>query len=148
MNTRNVFHAAHTGTGDILNVGSITIRGGQKRRLPTIYPTGCIGSDLRQRNYIRYLVERYNRFKQADTSFGQAQRRFSFAVIFKHIEAEFRAPTYFIPRARFEELVDYLQARIDGTILGKRNTARGQGNYESFDEYQSAHSGVEMALNA
>ena len=43
-----------------------------------------------------------------------------------------------VPWARFDELVDYLQARIDQTILGRRNRARGFSNYESFDEHQFA----------
>ena len=90
-------------------------------------------------------MERYHRFKDADTSFIAAKSpsekvkaapRFSYAVIYKNIESKFRAPTYFIPVARFAELVDYLQARIDQTILGKRNRARGQATYSTFDEFQ------------
>jgi hypothetical protein len=85
-------------------------------------------------------VERYNRFREADTGFGRGKTRFSYAFIFKRIEAQFKAPTYFIPVERFNELVGYLQARIDQTILGKRNHALGRQNYETFDEYQSAQS--------
>jgi hypothetical protein len=34
--------------------------------------------------------------------------------------------------------VDFLQERIESTILGKRNRARGHRNYETFDEFQLA----------
>ncbi len=104
------------------------------------HPQGSIGADLMKRNYVRYLVERYNRCREADASFGPLTTRFSYAFIFKRIEAQFKAPTYFIPVRRFDELVDYLQARIDQTILGKLNHELGHRNYETFDEYQSAQS--------
>jgi hypothetical protein len=101
------------------------------------YPPGSIGADLLRRNYIRYLTERYFRYREADASFGRkAVRRFSYAVLFKIVENRFKAPTYFIPVSRFDELVDFLQGRIEETILGKRNRARGHRNYETFDEFQ------------
>lgn len=105
------------------------------KKLRSEYPTGCIGSDLMRRNYVRYLVERYHKFKAADGSFGKATG-YSYAVIYKTIESKFKAPTYFIPVERFPELVDYLQGRIDRTILGKRNLSRGQASYSTFDEFQ------------
>ncbi len=111
------------------------IHRGRRSGRPTEYPVGSIGRDLVRRNYVRYLVERYHRFREADSSFGTGPARFSYAVIFKNIEREFKAPTYFIPEARFNELVEYLQQRVDRTILGKRNRARGIRNYASPEEF-------------
>jgi len=128
------------GNATVFNTaGNVTFKAGGRSRSKIAYPQRSIGADLDRRNYIRYLVERYNQFRQADSSFGRTGARFSYAFIFKRIEAEFKAPTYFIPVEHFEELVAYLQGRIDQTILGKRNAARGQRNYETFDEYQSTH---------
>jgi hypothetical protein len=81
------------------------------------------------------LVERYHNYREADTVFGRTAR-LRYAVIFKNIESKFKVPTYFIPENRFPELVDYLHSRIDNTILGRRNNARGIRNFESFDEYK------------
>lgn len=135
FNTRiNGGHATVFNTG-----GNTTIKVGGRSRAKVAYPQGSIGADLDRRNYIRYLVERYNRFRQADSSFGRTGAKFSYAFIFKRIEAEFKIPTYFIPVEHFDDLVDYLQSRIDQTILGKRNCARGQRNCETFDEFQSVH---------
>ncbi len=111
------------------------IHRGRRSSRPTEYPVGSIGRDLVQRNYVRYLVERYHRFREADSSFGSGPARFSYAGIFKDIEREFKAPTYYIPEARFNELVEYLRQRIDRTILGKRNRARGIRNYASPEEF-------------
>lgn len=111
----------------------------QKRKPKMEYPAGSIGADLVRRNYISYLTEPYFRYREADASFGQkAVRRFSYAVLFKNIESQFKAPTYFVPTARFDELVDFLQKRIESTILGKKDCVRGHRNYETFDEFQLA----------
>ncbi|MGO9605542.1 MAG: hypothetical protein ACLQAT_19495 [Candidatus Binataceae bacterium] len=85
-------------------------------------------------------MERYHRYREADTSFGSGPARFSYAIIFKNIERKFKAPTYFIPDTRFGELVEHLHQLIDGTILGKRNRARGIRNYEDPSEFAANQS--------
>jgi hypothetical protein len=121
----------------VIQGGVVKVSFEQKRKPRMEYPASSIGADLTRRNYIRYLAERYFRFREADASFGRkAVKRFSYAVLFKNIESHFKAPTYFIPVDRFDELVDFLQRKIDSTILGKRNGARGHRNYVTFDEFQ------------
>lgn len=88
-----------------------------------------------KRNYVRYLVQRYHRFREADSSFANRATRFSYAVIFKNIERKFKAQTYFIDEKQFGNLVRHLQRLIDGTILGKRNIKRGIRNYELLEEF-------------
>lgn len=142
MASKNIFKTSvKGGQATVFNTGgNLTIKTADRSRVRAEYPPGCIGADLIKRNYVRYLVERYNRYKQADAGFGRATAKFAYAVIFKHVEARFKAPIYFIPVGRFEELVEYLQDRIDQTILGKRNTAKGQRNYGTFDEYSTTQS--------
>lgn len=143
-NSPRVEKTTITNGGNVTSIEGSTIGGdvtinqtyrGRRSSRPTEYPADSIGRDLAQRNYVRYLVERYHRFRQADSSFGSGPARFSYAVIFKSIEREFKAPTYFVPQARFNELVQYLQQRVDRTILGKRNRARGIRNYASPEEF-------------
>ena len=140
-NSRVSGGVVHTGT--IINNVNISHRGKSTR--PSEYPAGCIGSNLSQRNYIKYLVERYHRFREADASFGRSTGSFSYAVIFKNIEREFKAPTYFVPESRFDELVAFLQRKVDGTMLGKRNRARGIPNHVSFQEFLIEQTGQEPA---
>lgn len=55
-----------------VHTGPTTINQIHRGRLssrPTEYPVGSIGRDLAKRNYVRYLVERYHRFRQADSEF-------------------------------------------------------------------------------
>lgn len=137
MKAKNTLTNTGSLTAGSIHVGDkIHIAKGAKR--PKEYPAGCIGADLAKRNYVKYLVERYHKYREADGSFGRTAR-FNYAVIFKNIEAEFKAPTYFIPLGRFEALVEYLHGRVDNTILGRGNRKRGTPNYESFDEYVMKH---------
>jgi len=114
-----------------------TVRLNAKRLPRPNYPAGCIGADLPKKNYIGYLISRYQEFKKADSSFGADDRlkNFSYAVLYKNIEREFKAKTFYIPVHRFPELVSYLQGCIDRTRLGKTNTSRNGPNYEQYDEY-------------
>jgi hypothetical protein len=140
--TKNVVHSTGPGAFVIQDARDVNFHFAEKRKPKMEYPFGSIGADLLRRNYVRYLTERYFRYREADASFGsKAVRRFSYAVLFKNIETHFKAPTYFIPVVRFDELVDFLQRKIEATILGKRNRARGQRNYETFDEFQLAQTG-------
>lgn len=140
INGKNVTSiAGSTIHGDVHTGPTIVnqIQGSRGSSRSVEYPVGSIGRNLVKRNYIRYLVGRYHRFREADASFGKGPDRFSYAVIFKNIEREFKAPTYFVPESRFEELVKYLQQRIDRTVLGKRNRARGISNYASREEFEA-----------
>ncbi len=139
MRAKNTFQNVGTINAGTVHVGdrtTIRIVKGGRRASP--YPAGCIGADLPKRNYVKYLVERYHNYREADAGFGRTER-IHYAVLFKNIEAKFKAPTYFIPENRFEALVDYLHLRIDKTILGRRNLSRGIRNFESFDEYKMQH---------
>jgi hypothetical protein len=138
----NVIHSTGANAFVIQGSGDVRVHVVGKRKPKMEYPAGSVGADLARRNYIRYLIERYFRYREADVSFARkVVRRFSYAVLFKNIESHFKAPTYFIPIARFDELVDFLQRKIETTILGKKNRARGHRNYETFDEFQLTQAG-------
>jgi hypothetical protein len=130
----NVVHIQGNVEGSIV---ANTVRLATKRLPRPKYPNGCVGADLPKRNYISYLVNRYYEFRRADTSFGANARlqSFSYAVLHKNIEREFKAKTFYVPVHRFAELVSYLQGCVDRTIQGKTNRARGTPNYENYEDY-------------
>jgi hypothetical protein len=145
MKIKNAFNVSGGNlVGAEIHVGDrVNVRVSKNSKRPSSYPEGCIGANLAKRNYVKYLVERYNHYREADARFGRTDR-FHYSVLFKNIETKFKAPTYFIPEGRFEELVDYLHYRIDNTILGRVNSKRGIPNYESFDEYIMEHMGASV----
>lgn len=141
MGTKNITIAGSVTGGTVVAAENYTVNvSPSSERNPTYYPPGCIGANLAMRNYVKYLVDRYHHYRRADASFGR-KTQLSYAVLFKNIQARFKASVYFIQEGRFSELADYLHGRIDQTILGKRNRARGHSNYVSFDEYQLEHGG-------
>jgi hypothetical protein len=146
MKTKNALNLSGGNlAGAAIHVGDrVNVRVSKGSKRPASYPEGCIGANLAKRNYVKYLVERYNHFREADARFGRTAH-FHYSVLFKNIETTFKAPTYFIPESRFEELVDYLHHRVDNTILGRVNNKRGIPNYESFDEYVMEHMGAAVA---
>jgi hypothetical protein len=105
------------------------------------YPKNSVGGDREKRNYIKYLIERYNERREADSRFGRADR-LQYSDLFKRIESKFKKPTYFVPENRFRELAEFLHSQIDHTILGQANRKRGIRNYVSFDEYVMQENGV------
>ena len=127
MSARNTMNVSGGNlAGADIHVGDrVNVRMTKSAKRPTTYPEGCIGANLAKRNYVKYLVERYNHYREADARFGRTDR-FHYSVLFKNIESKFKAPTYFIPETRFGELVDYLHDRIDNTILGRVNHKPGK----------------------
>lgn len=114
----------------------VTVRMPRKRSKQMAYPEGTIGADVSKRNYLRYLTKQYNDFREADARFG-ASRPFHYSVIHKNIESEFGSPTYHLPVQLFERLAEYVQGRIDNSILGRNNRRNGIPNFKSFDEFLS-----------
>ncbi len=113
---------------------------GRRSNRDFAYPPGSIGRDIALRDYVHYLVEHYLRNRQLEWASGNGPARISYAAIFVDIEREFQAPTYFIPKERFGDLVKYLQRRLERTALGKSNRARGISNYMSPEEFAAAQS--------
>lgn len=98
------------------------------------YPGGSLGADLLRKGYVDYLIAKYYEHRKADASFGKV-RPFSHAELHTTIQRTFGCRTFFIPVARFVEVVEFLQGRIDNTILGKKNRARNVPNYHSYEAH-------------
>lgn len=99
-----------------------------------LHPSGSVGANILMKGYIDYLLKRYFSHRKADSSFGR-QTRFSHAEIHTSIQSAFGYKTFFMPSDYFHELVQFLQGRIDRTILGKTNLSKGIRNYHSFEDH-------------
>jgi hypothetical protein len=84
--------------------------------------------------YINYLIKRLTEFRQAgQKSFGQSfggkiTERTTASLAQSQLKCDLHAPE------KFETVSQYLQEKIDATILGKRNTAKGIANYHYFKQ--------------
>lgn len=79
-------------------------------------PLGIIASDADKRSYIKHLIDRYNEFKEADRNISEFRPQ----VIYASIKSRFKCKWDFITIDRFPELTEFLQKKIDGTILGEK----------------------------
>lgn len=95
-------------------------------------PPGTIGADQAASRYVQYLINRYNEFASADNT---RATKFSYGALSKNIEHNFGSPWKLLPAENFAALCRYLQQRIDRTIVAKRNTAKGNRSFSSFDDF-------------
>jgi len=85
--------------------------------------------------YVDYLIERLTEFRKAGASFGQHfPIKISFGVTQKIIRAQLKCDLH--DESRFDEVCAHLKAKIDATILGKHNAAKGSPNYHESYEAQ------------
>jgi hypothetical protein len=104
----------------------------KRSRLVVAPNADSIGGDLRIRNYVYYLIQRYNEFMKADKT--KTERR-KYMAIYLAIQRHFGAKWELVPLARATTLIDFLHTRIDKTIVGKVNKARGIRSYHDLAEH-------------
>jgi hypothetical protein len=126
----NVVNFRGPNEGVVANKVTITT----PRRPRVIPPAGVLATDADRRSYVLHLIKRYQTFKEADVKGAMKP-----AIIYKSIEREFGCTWEFVPLLRFDDLVEFLQRRIDDTKLGRNQRARGTRRYSTFPEYLSGH---------
>lgn len=104
----------------------------QRKNIKVLPPEGTISSDLRMKGYIKHLIDRYNEFAGGDPA---RKKVFSYGAIYKNIQKIFKVKWDFVPFDRFDEVVQYLQGRINKTRQARVNKGRRYKSYSSFSEY-------------
>ena len=120
-------------TGDVTNstiANKIEIKT-QKKKVLLNPPSGTIASSVDHRNYVKHLIDRYHDFKKDEVGKDEMNYR----IFYGSIKRQFGAKWDMIRLDKFDELSSYLQQRIDNTILGKKQRARGYKRYSTFEEY-------------
>jgi hypothetical protein len=116
----------------IQNIGAQTLNfNGPKYSRPRIIPPmTVVGGSPIHRRYISHLLKRYKEFASK-----QSGRTFKHAIIFRVIETRFGATWEWVEINRFDEFAEFIQERIDNTLIGKLNRSKGTPNYSSFERY-------------
>lgn len=97
-------------------------------------PPGTIGFDPGASRYVKYLIDRYNKFASADRTRAY---KFNYGAISKNIESNFGAQWRLLSVEKFESVCEYLQTRIERTIIAKTNAAKGARAYSSYSEFNT-----------
>ena len=95
-------------------------------------PEDSIAGDPDMYRYIKYLIDRYNKFQYADKD---KQNRYKYMAIYGAINREFKNNYSLVPQRRFDELVGFLQRKIDKTKIGRIQKSRGRSLYHSYDNH-------------
>lgn len=110
-----------------------TVSINQKKTVKQKYPPGCIGFDVKKANYVGHLIKRYNEYKEYELGKGKV----NYAIFSSHLKKRYKiGPTrtlYNLPIEKFDELVEYIQTRIDNTKLAKVK-GKGHKNYSAYEE--------------
>ncbi len=106
----------------------------QKKTVKIAAPAGSVASDLSSLNYIKHLIEQYQEFAK-----HQPGREYRYAAIYAAIKRRFGAKWDYVPLGQFDDLVLFLQQRVDRTMLGCMNRSKGFPNYSTFAEYRAKY---------
>ncbi|MGD9663447.1 MAG: HNH endonuclease signature motif containing protein [Porticoccaceae bacterium] len=119
----NVINVSGVNTGVIANKLEIHT---PRHTVKVSAPEGTLASSLNHRNYVKYLIDRYHEFKAAEVG----KEEMNYRILYAAITREFGAKWDMVSLSQFEALVDYLQKRIDKTVLGKNMKARGSKRWQ------------------
>jgi hypothetical protein len=112
----------------------VTIKGARRTKIKPVPTSDVVGGSSSHRTYLKYLIDRYQEFAKA-----QRDREFRFAVVYQSIRRKFKADWDWIPLSRFQEVVKFIQTKIDGTIIGRQHKNQGKLSYEDYERYLLTH---------
>lgn len=99
-------------------------------------PDGALGKDLAKKNYVNYLSKRYGDWKQLQFDKEGNGEKFNWAGHNKGIMNRYHATGInFIPVYEFDDLVAFLKSKIDKTLFGRNQKAKGRRNYSELEEH-------------
>lgn len=99
-------------------------------------PVGTISSDLGMIGYAKHLIDRYHEFASSDPT---RKGNFSYPALYATIKKTFGVKWDFVPIARFDDLIDFLQKKINKTRQACINKGKGYKSYSSFEEFCEKH---------
>lgn len=103
-------------------------------------PSDSIANNRFCRSYIKHLIERYHKFASQNKS---RKTKFNYTVIYSNIKTKFGTKWDLLDVSDFEDCAEFLQKKIDNTIIGKRNKANGVKNYSSLSEWKERYPNLE-----
>jgi len=95
-------------------------------------PGDAVGATATTASYVEYLIHKYQEFQKQDIE-KEGNRKYM--IIYQAILREYGSKWQTIPLTRFEELVSFLQRKIDTTKVGRIRKSRAQKRYHSFEEH-------------
>lgn len=95
-------------------------------------PGDAVGAVAEMASYVEYLIRRYQDYQKLDL---EKEDKRKYQLIYRAIQREYGSKWQTIPLVRFEELVSFLQRKIDNTKVGRIRKSRGEKRYHSLEEH-------------
>lgn len=115
---------------EAVHAHTVTIKAAKQAKCHVVYSPTVIGGNPDHQAYLQYLIGSYNELAKA-----QKDRDFRFQVVYNSIQTRFKTHWRQIPLSRFSEAAEFLQAKIDRTLVGRQQKSRGTRCYESFEVF-------------
>jgi hypothetical protein len=93
-------------------------------------PGDSIGAFAELASYIEYLIGKFQDYQKQDAT-KEAPGKYT--IIYNAIRREYGSKWQTIPVGKFEDLMSFLQGRIDNSKVGRIRKGRGQKRYHSFE---------------
>lgn len=128
------------GRDNIVAGRDINIRVPSKKVAKGLIIPGTVAEDKTKIGYLNYLVKRYNEFKKWECN--NKGVKMNYILIRGAYQREIKYIVKDTPIELFEKAVKFFWRRIENTMLGRINRAKGQPLYSTFDEFMGETTGV------
>ena len=103
-----------------------------KKKVSIAPPSGSVSSELDMCSYVEYLISKHQDYQKQHK---EKEGRYKYMAIYNAIKREYGCKWQLVPVARFEELVIFLQKKIDNTKVGRIRKSWDQKRYHGFEEH-------------
>ena len=104
----------------------------ERKKIKIEAPPGSLGADPVLRKYIAHLISRYNEYASKEPN---RKTKFNYGAVSKNVEAKFGARWQLLGGEYAQEIISYLQGRINKTRLARINKGKGYPAYSTLQEY-------------
>lgn len=104
----------------------------ERKKVKIEAPPGSLGADPVFSKYIPHLISRYNEYASKEPS---RKTKFNYGAISRNVETKFGARWQLLGKEYAQEVISYLQGRINKTRLARMNKGKGYPAYSSLKEY-------------
>lgn len=133
---RNIQIENNSGNISINSPGSIqgiNVTVNTKRKKVKIEaPPGSLGADPVFSKYIAHLISQYNKYASKEPN---RKTKFSYGALSRNIENKFGSRWQLLGKEYAQEVISYIQDRINKTRIARINKGKGHPSYSLLREY-------------
>ncbi|MDP3743696.1 MAG: HNH endonuclease signature motif containing protein [Methylotenera sp.] len=115
-----------------IQANTVNLQTSKKPKIAINPPLGSIAENRQMLSYATYLINRYQEYQKIHAS---KTGSYKYIAIYNALKREFSGDWKLLPTDAFEQLVTFLQRRIDNSMHGRIQRSRHVKNYHAFEEH-------------